>query len=87
MRGKPMRRQTSALAAAGGVLGLLTSAMTRSREVVIGVRYPLCGPTPRAGVDARVAAELAAESVNGKHDLELPLAPHRYPLPKWSERE
>jgi hypothetical protein len=38
-------------------------------------------------VDARVAAELAAESVNGKHDLELPLAPHRYPLPKWSERE
>src|SRR5687767_2534819 len=44
------------------------------REVVIGVLYPLTGPVAQAGVDAKAAAELAVEIVNGRHDLDLPLA-------------
>jgi branched-chain amino acid transport system substrate-binding protein len=50
------------------------SVEAQPREVVIGVLYPLSGPTAQAGVDARAAAELAVELVNGRHDLDLPLA-------------
>ena len=69
-----LRFVTVTLVVAAGVLGVLALGATQPREVVIGVLYPLSGPTAQAGVDARVAAELAAEIVNGKHDLDLPLA-------------
>ena len=49
-------------------------ASAQPREVVIGVLYPLTGPVAQAGVDAKAAAELAVEIVNGRHDLDLPLA-------------
>jgi len=61
-------------AAAALALGGPGSTPAQPREVVIGVLYPLSGPTAQAGVDARAAAELAVEIVNGKHDLDLPLA-------------
>jgi branched-chain amino acid transport system substrate-binding protein len=64
----------AALVAAAGILGVVCLGATQPREVVIGVLYPLSGPTAQAGVDARVAAELAADIVNGRHDLDLPLA-------------
>jgi branched-chain amino acid transport system substrate-binding protein len=44
------------------------------REVVIGVLYPLSGPVAQVGIDSVNAVKLAAEIVNGKHDLNLPLA-------------
>jgi branched-chain amino acid transport system substrate-binding protein len=56
------------------VLAASAPGAAQTREVVIGVLYPLSGPTAQAGVDGRAAAELAAEIVNGRHELELPLA-------------
>jgi branched-chain amino acid transport system substrate-binding protein len=78
-RRQPVGRSIGPRSAAGALalacLSLLAvAAAAQPREVVIGVLYPLSGPTAQAGVDARAAAELAAEIVNGKHDLDLPLA-------------
>src|SRR6266436_6131133 len=57
------------------MLGAAVSGPTaQPKEVVIGVLYPTTGPTAQAGIDSKVAAELAVEIVNGKHDLDLPLA-------------
>ena len=58
------------------VLALVAAvpAAAQSREIVIGVLYPLTGPVAQAGVDAKAAAELAVEIVNGRHDLDVPLA-------------
>jgi len=61
--------------AVAALLALATSGPTaQPKEVVIGVLYPTTGPTAQAGIDSKVAAELAVEIVNGKHDLDLPLA-------------
>jgi branched-chain amino acid transport system substrate-binding protein len=49
-------------------------AWAQAREVVIGALYPLSGPVAQAGVDAKAAAETAAEIVNTRQDLDLPLA-------------
>src|SRR6266849_4374114 len=63
---------------AGAVAALVALAMSgptaQPKEVVIGVLYPTTGPTAQAGIDSKVAAELAVDIVNGKHDLDLPLA-------------
>src|SRR5262245_48144562 len=69
-----VRVWAAAVVATAGLLGALTPGASQPKEVVVGVLYPLSGPTAQAGVDARAAAELAAEIVNGKHDLDLPLA-------------
>jgi branched-chain amino acid transport system substrate-binding protein len=60
-----------AVAAAGG---RLPRAFAQGREVVIGVLYPLSGPVAQAGVDAKAAVETAADIINARHDLDLPLA-------------
>ncbi len=44
------------------------------REVKVGAIYPLTGPVASSGLDCRYGIELAAEIVNGKYDLPLPLA-------------
>lgn len=54
--------------------GLAAPAGAQGREVVIGVLYPLSGPVAQAGVDAKHAVETAAELINGRHELDLPLA-------------
>jgi branched-chain amino acid transport system substrate-binding protein len=60
---------------AAALLALAISGPTaQPKDVVIGVLYPTTGPTAQAGIDSKVAAELAVEIVNGKHDLDLPLA-------------
>jgi len=56
------------------VLSGAVPAAAQPREVVIGVLYPLSGPVAQAGVDAKAAVELAVDIVNGRHDLDLPLA-------------
>jgi branched-chain amino acid transport system substrate-binding protein len=65
--------------AAAGLLGLLapgltTAAVAQTNEVRIGVLYPLTGPTAQAGSDVLAAAKTAADIVNNRHDLDLPLA-------------
>ncbi len=56
------------------VLSAAVPAAAQPREVVIGVLYPLSGPVAQAGVDAKAAVELAVDIVNGRYDLDLPLA-------------
>lgn len=49
-------------------------AAAQPRDVVIGVTYPMSGPAAQVGIDCANAVTLAAEIVNGKYDLDLPLA-------------
>ncbi len=44
----------------------------QAREAVIGVIYPMSGPTAQAGTDDKPAFEIAAEIANGTLDLHLP---------------
>jgi branched-chain amino acid transport system substrate-binding protein len=62
--------------AAVAALALVTgsTAWAQPKEVVIGVLYPLSGPVAQAGIDSKVATELAVEIVNGHYDLDMPLA-------------
>ena len=46
-----------------------------AQEVLIGVAYPLSGPTAPAGLDAKTAVELAQDIVNTRNELPLLLAP------------
>src|SRR6266508_4883620 len=70
-----LKRLTLSVGAVAAVTAVAAHAPTaQPKEVVIGVLYPLTGPTAQAGIDSKTAAELAVEIVNGKHDLDLPLA-------------
>jgi hypothetical protein len=70
------RRDAVKLLGLGAVAaaGRAPRAFAQGREMVIGVLYPLSGPVAQAGVDAKAAVETAADIVNTRHDLELPLA-------------
>lgn len=57
---------TSMLCAAG--------AWAADRTVRIGAIYPLTGPAASTGAEMKDAITLAADIVNGKYDLDLPLA-------------
>ena len=50
------------------------AARAQTAEVVIGVLYPLSGANAQIGVDAQHAYGTAADIINNKHDLDLPLA-------------
>jgi branched-chain amino acid transport system substrate-binding protein len=62
--------------AAVAALAVVTApaAWAQPKDVVIGVLYPLSGPVAQAGIDSKVATELAVEIVNGRYDLDMPLA-------------
>jgi branched-chain amino acid transport system substrate-binding protein len=51
-----------------------TPANSQPQEVVIGGIWPLTGPNAPTGVECVQGAKLAMEIVNGKFDLNLPLA-------------
>jgi len=60
-----------------GLVGLLGSAPAvaeNPRVIRIGAIYPLSGNIATTGLDCRRGAELAVEIINGKYDLDLPLA-------------
>jgi branched-chain amino acid transport system substrate-binding protein len=56
------------------LLGVAAPANTQVKQVVIGVLYPLSGNAAQVGIDSVNAVKLAAEIVNGRYDLNLPLA-------------
>jgi branched-chain amino acid transport system substrate-binding protein len=61
------------LLAAAAVLAL--PALAESPKVIkIGAVYPLTGNIASTGLDCRRGAELAVDIINGKYDLDLPLA-------------
>jgi branched-chain amino acid transport system substrate-binding protein len=47
---------------------------TAPKEVLIGAVYPLTGSQAATGADIQHGLELAADIINGKYDLSLPLA-------------
>ncbi|MBB1090597.1 ABC transporter substrate-binding protein [Rhodopseudomonas palustris] len=61
-------------AASAALLPFATTARAQAKEVVIGVIYPLSGASAQIGVDAQKAFQTAAELINNKYDLDLPLA-------------
>ncbi len=54
-------------------LGLLVAPVSaQSKEVVIGLIYPMSGPAAQAGVDDKAVFELAADIANGAVDIPYP---------------
>jgi branched-chain amino acid transport system substrate-binding protein len=49
-------------------------ALSEAKVVKIGAVYPLTGNIASTGLDCRRGAELAVDIINGKYDLDLPLA-------------
>ena len=63
-------RKTVVLALGLAVLAILTGpALAQQKEVVIGLLYPLSGPTASAGIDEKHVFELFADMVNGKEPM------------------
>ena len=62
----------------GSVLALsplaVSRALAQGRTVKIGAVYPLTGNLASTGIDCRRGVELAVDIINGKYDLNLPLA-------------
>ena len=57
-----------------GLLGPPSVLAENPKVVRIGAIYPLSGNIASTGLDCRRGAELAVEIINGKYDLDLPLA-------------
>lgn len=68
-----MRTRILGLAAAAWFAGIATAA-AQTKEVVVGVIYPLSGPVAQVGKDAVAAVKTAVQIINEKHDLNVPLA-------------
>lgn len=51
-----------------------SGAQAAVSDIKIGVIYPFTGSGAQVGVDARVALETAADVINERHDIDLPLA-------------
>lgn len=62
----------------GGALALsplvVSRAFAQGKTVKIGALYPLTGNLASTGLDNKRGVELAVEIINGKYDLNLPLA-------------
>jgi branched-chain amino acid transport system substrate-binding protein len=48
------------------------AAVAQPKELVIGVIYPMSGPSAQAGIDNKPVLEIAADIVNGAVDLPFP---------------
>lgn len=63
--------QVSLLAVAV-VLGLASVPLAQTKEVVIGIIYPMSGPNAQAGVDDKPVFELGADIANGVVEIPFP---------------
>jgi branched-chain amino acid transport system substrate-binding protein len=62
----------SLLAALSTLLVSPTGAVAQAKDLVIGVIYPMTGPTAQAGADNKPVFDIAAEIANGTVDLPFP---------------
>ncbi len=53
---------------------LRSTAWAQQKTIKIGALYPLTGNLASTGLDCRRGIEMAVDIINGKHDLNLPLA-------------
>src|SRR5271169_4288826 len=56
------------------ILGFSLSAQSEQKVIKIGAVYPLTGNIASTGIDCRRGVDLAVDIINGKYDLDLPLA-------------
>ncbi len=62
------------LVAVSLVLALATAPAAQSREVVIGVLYPMTGPVAQIGIDAVNVIKVALDIINNDVNINMPLA-------------
>jgi branched-chain amino acid transport system substrate-binding protein len=74
MRHSESKTPSIILAALIGVLACATGLQAQGKEVVIGVLYPMTGPSAQIGIDARNVIGVALDIINNAHNLNLPLA-------------
>ena len=73
-KGSRLARIAVSLLALLALLGPAPGAAQAPRVIKIGAVYPLTGNIASTGLDCRRGAELAVDIINGKYDLDLPLA-------------
>ncbi len=56
------------------IVGFLSSVQAQQKVIKIGAVYPLTGNIASTGLDNRRGVDLAVEIINGKYNLDLPLA-------------
>ncbi len=56
------------------LLGFSVSAQAQQKVIKIGAVYPLTGNIASTGLDNKRGVDLAVDIINGKYDLDLPLA-------------
>lgn len=59
--------------AVGAVLGLVSRPAAQTKEVVIGVLYPMTGPVAQVGIDSVNALKVALDIINNDVNINLPL--------------
>ena len=64
----------AAVALIGMVLGFTGLAHAQAKEVVIGVLYPMTGPSAQIGIDAINIIKVALDIINNGASIDLPLA-------------
>jgi branched-chain amino acid transport system substrate-binding protein len=67
-------RLTRILVTLLALLAPLAASAQAPKVIKIGAVYPLTGNIASTGLDCRRGAELAVDIINGKYDMELPLA-------------
>jgi len=72
-RGKYFRWFQVSLMAVVAVLALATAPAAQTREVVIGVLYPMTGPVAQIGIDSVNALKVALDIINNDVDINVPL--------------
>ncbi len=55
------------------VVGLATSPAAQTKEVVIGVLYPMTGPVAQVGIDSVNAVKVAVDIINNDVNINVPL--------------
>ncbi len=61
------------LVAVAAVLALATAPAAQTKEVVIGVLYPMTGPVAQIGIDSVNALKVALDIINNDVDINVPL--------------
>ncbi|HXW69191.1 MAG TPA: ABC transporter substrate-binding protein, partial [Dissulfurispiraceae bacterium] len=56
------------------ILVFSASAQSQQKVIKIGAVYPLTGNIASTGLDCKRGVDLAVDIINGKYDLDLPLA-------------
>jgi len=75
MMGKMKRREFLIAGASLAASPLLVSPLlAQQRTIKLGALYPLTGNLASTGLDCKRGVEMAVDIINGKYDLDLPLA-------------